>query len=555
MRRGVELFWLMLYTNMINELVGHRVIELYGDQAMEADKRLLKPRVCKPPVVADEYFQTAWKCNKELGGRSGYPRGTVCTSQCNLGAIALRGTSTRISCRDLNSRHDGLSREWNPKPLFCKPSVCNTKFIRNKELTNHGKWEPESCVLQQKVIYGTKCTFVCNSDAQWYDYGYKPVAWCSRSGAWGSYINHDTDWSRAKCVIRAALVTPAPGATWRPLGRTRHPGFLSRHSEAQERKAKEAKMAKILSGEIEHATVEEKDEALAWRHNKTLDQEQKEFADNVRKLISDSGHDPDEVLAEAEKWKERGESYEIKDGQVYKLTNPPPKPRVYKPYLLGDTAKVNEGIGEVIDGMKEVVEGSSNVVLIIILTSLGVTILIIVVVGIYFKTRKKTAYAVVDEGGEQLLPMVNTNINNNSRYRSRHMSTVRGRSNKNNYDRTSACWSQSDSDGSCSQSQISLDNHRKHEKCCRQCSHEQKYYRNHKCTACHNIQHNPHSIRSSRKHNHRPHHRRHYHRARSHSQSSTSASDEYDSRESGESLSNHHQKTKQKAQSIKFVIN
>lgn len=401
---------------VISSICTRRVVELYGEKSRVSEKRLLEPRVCKPPIISDEYFQNKWTCNKKMEGPFGYPKDTVCRSQCNTGATPLRGTSMKIKCVDLRSRHDGISKEWNPKPLFCKPDVCDTKYIKSKGITENGKWEPESCILQQKVLVGTVCRFRCNENAQWRDYGSKPEATCSRGGAWRSYTDQTNGWSRAGCIIRPSLNTPPPNSPWRPSNhKTIHPSYLSRHKERQQQKTKEDRMDKILSGEIEDSSIQEKDEALAWKHNKTLEKEQKEFQEKVIRIISDSGHDPDKVLAVAEQFKERGESYSIKDGKVFKLTNPPPQPKlIHKAELLGDTARVNNGVMEVIDGMKEVVEGSSNIVLIVVLSCLGVTIFVIVILGIYFKTRKKRAYAVVDEMGEQLLPM-NYNINNNSK--------------------------------------------------------------------------------------------------------------------------------------------
>ena len=435
-----------MITMMVNGANSRRVIELYGEETRDSEKRLLQPQVCKPPITSDEYFQKEWTCNRKMEGPFGYPRNTVCLSQCKTGAAPLRGTSMKIKCVDLKSIHDGISKEWNPKPLFCKPEVCDTKYIKNKGITENGKWEPESCIMQQKVLVGTVCRFICNKNSQWFAYGFKPEATCSRGGSWKSYNDRTGGWSKAKCIIRPSQNTPVPGAPWTPRRNyeTIDPSYLSRHKERQKQLAKEERMRKILAGEIEGVSNQEQNEALAWRHNKTKEKEQQEFKNKVRKLISDSGHDPDETLAKAEKFKEEGESYVIKGGEVFKLTNPPPRPKPvvkhkgnavedepkhkleanHKVNIFGDTNRVNEGIVEVIDGVKEVVEGSSNIVLIIVLSCLGVTLVVIIVLGIYFKTRKKTAYAIVDERGEQLLP-TDYNTNNNSKIRQNHESKSR----------------------------------------------------------------------------------------------------------------------------------
>lgn len=171
------------------------IINLYPSRTASHDKRIFPEytAVCKQPIIASADTQMEWQCSEQMIGELGYPRGTTCRSKCLRSASRLHGTSQKITCVDRRPQHGKTGREWNPKPLFCKPDTCKTGKIKNdQDIPDSGHWEPEECQLQQKVMVGTECRFLCKLSTMSHSWS-TPTARCENGGRWNlEHFNKNT---------------------------------------------------------------------------------------------------------------------------------------------------------------------------------------------------------------------------------------------------------------------------------------------------------------------------------------------------------------------------
>lgn len=187
------------------------IIDLHHSHQVNHDRREFGDRmsVCNEPIISSQQAQTVWECDKDYVGKLGYPRQTRCTSQCLAGYTKLHGTANRIECVDRKPQYGQSAREWNPKPLFCKPNMCNTSHIQHNLTHTHGIWYPQKCGLQQRVSVGTICRYRCHMTNS-----HKPVSIvvvCDNSEEW-NVLNfgscHET--TALDTVHHAAVQQPRP---------------------------------------------------------------------------------------------------------------------------------------------------------------------------------------------------------------------------------------------------------------------------------------------------------------------------------------------------------
>jgi len=323
MRFIIQVYWFLIHS--VNTLEAKYIVNFHQNRVADHDKRTFYEDVCLHPVISSDELQIEWTCSDKPIGELGYPRGTICNSKCRYGTSALSGTSSRIECVDRRPQYGNVAREWNPRPLFCKSVTCETKFIREKIKSSRATWEPEACVLQQKVRVGTECKLRCTSPL-FSDL----IATCKGDGHW------------AGSTPTWALCAPA---------------------------SKEDKKIKMAANGVKQTNHDHMVEyTLAEGYPMHTE-------DTIQDTVSDS--------------------------------------------------TIKKRVDTILKRLNNLTSSSSAIIIILVLSSMSAILLALVILACICccRTNNKMKYALIDNRGQQLLPVTQLNSNNNSKHQRKSRTT------------------------------------------------------------------------------------------------------------------------------------
>lgn len=366
--RIAAFYWLYFLSKNIYYAETKYIIDLHKSKTLSHDRREFSGTmsVCNQPIISDEQGQTPWTCDQEPVEQLGYPRQTRCHSRCLDGYSMLHGTASTIECVDRRPQYGQTAREWNPKPLFCKPDTCDTSTIRDNPMYIGGRWEPDKCALQQKVNVGMACHYTCDRVNGIFQT--QPIVTvCNSKGRW-------TTTNNVNCNDRLE----------KPLYQLKDYAHISQNMpEWSDSLASVDSRLRHHDPQQKSAVKDNFDALLVLQQTaQNINNDGLVTMDNLLQLTSEGSS-------------ARTITHKAKGAQAA-------------------TQSLHKNMHNILTTFTDAYHGSS-VVTFILVTILVVVIisLIIAISVITFKKKNVPKYVIVDEGGNQLLPASNRNFSNN----------------------------------------------------------------------------------------------------------------------------------------------